>query len=197
LFGQPIRELLAFPFQRFGLETSLPVSEALKRLIEAVEPRRMWRISRPQHDFEGVVSLTAFKISRIILYRNSFLPIIFGTIQARPQGGTRVEVMMRMHWFVIAFMLVWEAVPLVILTAVLLGLHLGGGALARPRAAGPGLYGMLIGMLIFGYGMCSIAFNIEARRARELLMNILDTEPGSGSLREKSYVSLLQRPGKR
>jgi hypothetical protein len=109
LFGGSIRELVAFPFRRLSLESSLPVANVLKRMEEAVEPRRRWRFSRLHRDFEGVVSRTRFTIVRIIQYRNSFLPVITGTIKPRPQGGTRIEVTMRLHWLVTAFMIIWPA----------------------------------------------------------------------------------------
>jgi hypothetical protein len=178
LSDQSILELLAFPFQRLSLETPLPLADAVERLEENVEPRRVWRFSPPQRDFQGVVSAAAFKISRITQYRNSFLPIIAGTIQPRVEGGTRVAITMRMRWSVIAFVITWEGILVAILTVILLGLHWGGGAITKPQAGHQGLSALIIGMVIFGYGLSALSFNIEARRARQILSAILDADAG-------------------
>jgi hypothetical protein len=177
LSDQSILELLAFPFRRLSLETPLAQADVVKRLEENVEPRSIWRFSAPQRDFEGVVSMTAFKIFRIIRRRNSFLPIIIGRVQPRVEGGTRIAVTMRMRWSVSAFVIAWESILVALLTVVLLGLHWGGGAYPKPQAGSPGLYAMLIGLIIFGYCLTAIAFNIEALRARQILIGILETAP--------------------
>jgi hypothetical protein len=92
---------------------------------DAVEPRRLWRISGLHRDFEGVLSMTGFKICRVINYRNSFLPIVVGKMLPRLQGGTRIEVQMRMQWIVTAFMLLWPGFPVLLLTTALLHIDIG------------------------------------------------------------------------
>jgi hypothetical protein len=174
LSGVPIRQLLGFPFQRLSLESRLPVAKVLMRLQQAVEPRKLWRFSRLHRDFEGVVSLTGFKIIRIIHHRNSFLPVIMGKFQPRPQGGTRIEITMRLHWLVTAFMIVWAGVPTLILAAAVLHVHPGLGASVTARHVRRDLFVVAAMMLCFGYGLCSVCFNVEARRARKLLIKIVE-----------------------
>ena len=52
--------------------------------------------------FEGSVSENSFKICRCIHYRNSFLPLIIGTIEAHEYGST-INIRMRMAIPVIVF----------------------------------------------------------------------------------------------
>ena len=176
LFGLSIRDLLAFPFRRLSLETSLPLADVLKRMQDAVEPRRRWRFSRPPGDFEGVLSMTGFKIRRIINHRNWFLPIAVGTMLPRNQGGTRIDVKMHMHWLATMFMLLWVGFPVLLLTTAMLHIDFG---ILDSNAPGPTprQFVAAIAMLMFGYLLCAAAFNIEAQRARVLLIKILDAVP--------------------
>ncbi|HKD69498.1 MAG TPA: hypothetical protein VKB84_21850 [Candidatus Binataceae bacterium] len=174
MFGISIGASLAFPYRRLSLETSLPAALVLMRIQDAVEPRRLMRISKTHRDFEGAVSRTQFRIRRIIHHRNSFLPIVAGTIQPSLRGGTRVEVVMRMSWLVTAFMFVWAGVPLIAVSAAALHLHFGSGvaAAAAHQTAGA-LIGGAVATITFGYCLCSASFNLEAQRAKELLTRIV------------------------
>ncbi len=169
LFGLSIRDLLAFPYRLAVLETSTPVVRVLKRIEQAVEPRRLWRFSRVHRDFEGVVSRNNFKIMRIIHYRNSFLPVIAGTVQPRLQGGTRVEITMRLNKAVAAFMMLWACVPLAIL------LYAGLLASGAPGVSSLPALVFAIAVFCFAYVICAGAFNVEARRALDLLIRVVET----------------------
>ena len=95
------------------IHTHLPIDEAqvrIKALIEA--PARRWSSwfawpppvgSRP---FAGSFGAMSFKIMRIIAYRNSFLPVIRGTL-SQGDVGTDVRLVMTLHPLVALFMLVW------------------------------------------------------------------------------------------
>lgn len=68
-------------------------------------------LSRNHNLFEGEIEGTSFKISRIIHYRNSFLPILVGQIQDDLDAST-LQIVARPHWFVI---LLWTFLPLPLL----------------------------------------------------------------------------------
>jgi hypothetical protein len=168
-YGASIEELLAFPYQRLVLETPLPVVDVIRRIEQAVEPRRLWRFSRTHRDFEGMVSRGQFKIMRVIHYRNSFRPVIAGVVKPRLQGGTRVELTMRLNRAVAAFMMLWAAAPL----GITLYFSLFAAA-ARQKFSG--LLFFVAAMLGFAYILCAGGFNVEARRALDRLKSILDLE---------------------
>ncbi len=169
-YGASIEELLAFPYQRLVLETPLPLVDVIKRIEQAVEPRRLWRFSRTHRDFEGMVSRGQFKFTRIIHYRNSFLPVIAGVVKPRLQGGTRVEITMRLNRAVAAFMMLWAAA----LLGITVYFWLFAGAAARQKFRG--LRFFVAAMLGFAYILCAGGFNVEARRALARLKSILDFE---------------------
>jgi hypothetical protein len=69
------------------------------------------QISIPASPFEGDVDDNGFDIRRKTTYRNSFLPIIKGTVSEHYQGS-EMQITMRPHFFVIAFLLLWTYVNL-------------------------------------------------------------------------------------
>jgi hypothetical protein len=173
LFGLSIQELLAFPYRRLTLETSAPVVHVLKRIEQDVEPRKLWRFSRVHRDFEGVVLRSNFKITRIIHYRNSFLPVMVGTVQPRLQGGTRVEITMRLNRAIAAIMMLWAGVAVAVL------LYRGLLASGAQRGNSLGALGFALAMACFAYIICAGGFNFEARRAIDILTGILKAEGDS------------------
>src|SRR6188474_594186 len=94
------------PYRKIELCSPLPVSEVVRLLENAVEPRRWLRWGASHCPFEGTVTEFAFDIRRIISYRNSFLPQIRGTI-SQDAAGSRISVTMQLHVTVAAFMTVW------------------------------------------------------------------------------------------
>lgn len=120
---------------KFSLETTKTREEVLQILRDNTSPKRisMFSSSSGGKYFWGTISEDSFKIRRIIWYRDSFQPIIRGNI-VELTSGTRVEITMRPHWFVIAFTTILlyflfsafaplangDYVPFVILTAFLL-----------------------------------------------------------------------------
>ena len=106
--------------------------------------------------FEGSVSENSFKICRCIQYRNSFLPLIIGTIEANEYGST-INIRMRMAIPVIVFLVIW-------LTGVLAGcLIVPFAGFPMPAALVP------YAMLVFGILLVIIPNKIEAKKAREKL----------------------------
>ena len=110
--------------------------------------------------FEGSVSENSFKICRCIQYRNSFLPLIIGTIEANEYGST-INIRMRMAIPVIVFLVIW-------LTGVLAGcLIVPFAGFPMPAALVP------YAMLVFGILLVIIPNKIEAKKAREKLEELL------------------------
>lgn len=66
--------------------------------------------SRPElasaRDFIGTVEFDRFQISPRLHYRNSFLPIISGTVD-RDNGGSVVSLRAKMHPFISGFTIFW------------------------------------------------------------------------------------------
>jgi hypothetical protein len=98
-----------FPSQRFTITTYLSPDDVQKKLIAVVEPppqgiQFQWK--RSEKPYRGQIGEHSFKISRIISYRNSFLPQIEGRIQAHGRGS-QIDIEMKLHIAVIIFMCFW------------------------------------------------------------------------------------------
>jgi len=152
------------PFDTFSLETPLAPGEVRARLAAAVEPKRRLRLGGGRCPFEGEVEGDSFRVSRVINYRNSFLPHVRGRV-VPAAAGSRIEGSMALHPAVLAFIAVWCGLVL------LIGVGVWGAMLAdgrwRPGALVP------LGMLAFLWALSAGAFTVEARRARAMLGQIV------------------------
>jgi hypothetical protein len=154
--------MLILPYERLTIETTLSIEEARRRLADAIEPKRLmrWGWSTSAKPFEGAITGDRFEMSRIIRYRNSFLPQISGQIRQGYQGAA-IDLTLQMHPLVLIFMAVWLAA-------------VGGAALLfLSTALGSGsfqAFGLIpIGMFVFGVLLCTLSFNFEASKAKALL----------------------------
>jgi hypothetical protein len=156
------------PYERFAIETTLSPEEVAQRLRDVTEPGRLLRIrSERSKEFRGSVNDREFTITRIIRYRNSFLPAVRGRIEPA-QDGTCVEVSMRLHGFVLAFMGLWFGLVTVIFVGFI-------AAVAITQKFTPAVFAPL-GFYAFGYALATGAFKVESGRTRERLDALLRTE---------------------
>ncbi len=153
------------PFERRVVRSRLPVAEAIAALQAQVEPARMFRFSiRDAKAFQGNIEGYGFRITRVIGYRNSFLPIIVGTFEPAPDGCV-VRIQMRMHIAVMIFCAVW----LSFLVPILIGFIMASVA-GRP---GFGLTVLMpVGMLVFFLGLTNGGFWVEANKQKKMLQDI-------------------------
>jgi hypothetical protein len=151
------------PFRRFEFTTSLSPEHASNILQHVVEPPTFqWWPSKRRGYFEGTVEGDRFKISRIIRYRNSFLPVIEGTFRRDESARTLVALNMRMAWPVAIF---WFGI-VASLSWNFLDRQLASGRVIDFRN-GP------VGLILFGYFLASVCFAIEARIAMKHLLELL------------------------
>ncbi len=159
------------PYDAFIIETNTSVPRLMETLQEHVEPRKWirWGWSRDHKPFQGEVTEEGFKTSRVIHYRNSFLPYLAGKFEQGPLG-TAVRVKMQLHPFVILFGIIWVGF---VAQFFLLGLR---GVWNNPEATREigGFLLIPLGMLLFFYLLTTLAFKYEARKARRALDEILN-----------------------
>jgi hypothetical protein len=162
------------PSSRLVLRSRLAPPEVHARLVGGTKPfaapTLSWKAltQRDPRPFTGKVFESSFEIARQINYRNSFLPICKGTL-ARDGDGTRVEVKLAMHDFVVVFMALW-------LTAAggagLVGLSL------LAHADPTGLF--LLVFPAFGLALPRVGFALEEKKTRAALAHLIDaTEAAS------------------
>lgn len=149
------------PNDSFTILTPDALPIVLQRLNAQVEPTKAFRFSKKHPPYQGTISESGFLISRIIHYRNSFLPVIRGRFEVESHQ-TLIHVQMRIHPFVMAFLGFWflswyGAVIPITLT----------GAMPNYMAA------LFVGMPIIMLIIFWVAFWPEANRSRSELTQII------------------------
>ncbi len=159
---------LALPYRRYDIDTHLTVDQCANALQAIIEPRKWFRRKAEIRTdrFQGEVTGSKFSISRIFRGRNSLVPMISGVIRERA-GCTTVSMTMRLHWIVLGFWALW-------MTGVLVG---AAATLFASKDWSSGKLVPLVIMLAFGYLMCTIIFETETEKARQLLTDALTGRP--------------------
>jgi hypothetical protein len=155
------------PYKRLVFESQSSKEEIIRRLsVEVASRRRRSGVfERRAEKFEGEVSETGFKISRVIRYRNSLLPLVEGQFLPLVKG-VRIEVRMKLHTPVLIFSILWLSLVVVGAGAVIFQIISTGkfaGAMFIP-----------FGMLLFYYLLVTIGFGVEANEAGKLLSDIFE-----------------------
>ena len=152
-----------FPYHEFKIATPVSIEDSYTSLNSEIEPDKWFRFLSKHTLFQGTISRESFKITRIIHYRNSFLPIIYGTFLPG-LNGTTVNIKMKMHPFVIAFMCFWFG-------GVGLGCFARVSNLLSSKALKPELL-IPLGMLVFGVALVSGCFWFEVKQTIPILEKI-------------------------
>jgi hypothetical protein len=160
------------PFENITYHTKLDTEEILNKINEIIEPKKTFRMtgifgSSDHKPYEGNINENSFDITRIIGYRNSFLPRIKGNI-IKDFGRTKVNVKMRVHTFVIVFMFIWFGGVGIGCLAVLASMF--GNQNFEPMTLIP------FGMLIFGYALITGGFKYESIKSKKYLAELLEAE---------------------
>ena len=90
------------PVRVVHLASDLPPGELADRLRGVVG-------DGPAAPFAGAVAANGFFITRMNEFRSTVMPLLRGSLVARPGGGTSVLLRLRPHGTVIAFMGIWLA----------------------------------------------------------------------------------------
>ena len=109
------------PSEDIIYETKLEPEEVLKKIDEITEYEDFHKANKPilyqtigyfrnrrHKPYIGSIDENSFNIRRIIDYRNSFNPLIYGTVK-KVSGKTKVYVKIKLQPLVIAFIIAWSA----------------------------------------------------------------------------------------
>jgi len=151
-----------FPYAQYLIKCHLTTEQIISKLSDNTEPSKMFSLGRGSKVFKGRVESNDFKISRSIGYRNSFLPVINGTLV--PCGETvDIHIKMHLHPSVIVFMFVWISIVLVALVASTVAFFRD---LEQGSPTEFQLLTMPYAMLLFGILLCTVPFWLEVKRAK-------------------------------
>lgn len=171
------------PFEDYVLTTKLSVEEIKKRLADNIEPKKAFRyagfnnkVSKP---FEGQLVGDTFTISRIINYRNSFLPVVNGSMSTFI-GKTAIHIKMQPITFALIFIGIWLGfMGLACVGIILIGLF----KLQHILQNGFSPFFLIpFGMFIFGCVLTTLAFKAESKKAKAFLVQLFEAE-------ENNYLS--------
>lgn len=166
------KDMKLYPAQSFTISTPLSSNEIKNEFGKFVEPKKYWRFFGGEKYFEGMITDNGFKVSRNISYRNSFLPMIYGTIKEGINGST-LTIKMSLHPFVLVFMIVW-------MSFAAIGAFESFLIMSSPKDFHPSLL-IPFEMLLFGWGLVSVGFWPEASKSKKQIYKIFNTssEPGA------------------
>ncbi|MEZ4440977.1 MAG: hypothetical protein R3B72_17900 [Polyangiaceae bacterium] len=149
------------PFRSYTIDTAFSPTEVANELRRYVaKPDGIFDQVGP---WRGTVSERGFRFRRTIGYRNSFLPLVSGTIAPTP-FGSRLSVRMTMHWWAMIFIASWLGMSLFITVA------------AGVRSGSMVPHELL--MVGFVFVMANGGFGYEAGKAERLLEELLPRHEG-------------------
>jgi len=154
------------PFAWFTIHAPHTPQKVRGILQSHSEARRFWRGWDDDHAyFEGECSAESFKFSRVIQYRNSFLPVITGRISSEGSGAL-VKVRMRLNLFATVFMIFWFGFLISASVA-------SAPSLMEGLAKGDADALTILGLILFGYALVQGGFWFEASKAQDKLVELL------------------------
>lgn len=163
--------MILLPYENITYRSQLEPETIAIRLQQFTEPEKYFRFFWDKSkSYEGVIENSHFKISRIIFYQNSFLPIIRGKVE-RKMNSTVIEVKMKMKFLVIALIiLVW-------LIGFGIFIKLDSIIILKDELK---TFSFLLPAIIFffAYLLPMIAFKIESRIAKKFLKKQFEAEIG-------------------
>ena len=162
------------PYENYVLISKLSADEVIRRLADNVEPKKSFNFfiakKSTNKPYQGQISGNTFTISRIINYRNSFLPVITGHISAF-HNETHINITMQPIIFVLIFICFWlGVVGLVCLEIIVSALSQIRQILQHgfsPIALLP------FGMFLFGCLLTIFAFKTESKKSKKFLEQLL------------------------
>jgi cytochrome oxidase complex assembly protein 1 len=179
-------ELLRFPHPRFAIESKLPLQDAVARIRGIVEQRSLMTAEYFPSEklFAGEFSDDRFKVERILpLYEKGSPAIIEGRFEPTASGA-RLLIRMRPKRRDEVGVFIWFATGAALLLVCLLA------PLLNPHIHGSVSFAMFMAMLLGGgYAMAAASFNLEIRKARELLDEALQMTPSERVREAQSEVA--------
>lgn len=153
------------PYESWTIDSPLDVPTLVAGMRERIEPTKWFRKwwGSDHTPLQGTIHDRGFSASRVIHYRNSFLPMLYGKFLPA-SGGTMIRVRMMPHPLVIAFMAHWFG---------FLGIF---GLVGLIVAIQDGTWGFLLPVGIMGgFGLILTygAFFAEAGKAKNLISQVL------------------------
>ena len=161
-----------FPSENLTLISQLSKVEIYDKINSITGKERDFKTFSFGHNkqFEGIISVDSFKITRILPYRNSFLPIIYGQIKTF-NSGSKIMLDAKMGKFQLIFFAIWT---------ILLGLLSLASIFFIVMEfinAESQIWTFIVPiMFLVGYGYMQISFSKETQKTKEILIQLLQAK---------------------
>jgi hypothetical protein len=162
------------PFQKLTVTSPLSPEEVLSRLAGALEPMmktgRRWIFDPNAKPYEGEILGREFRIRRVIGYRNSFLPVITGTVEPAEQGSV-ISIKLRLRRVTAVFACLWIGLAAFFGAAAFLTLFLPDAPFNR----------LSLPALLFapaGYTLVTAFFRMESGKSSAYFRELFEAEAG-------------------
>ncbi len=159
------------PAEDISFQSKLKEAALIQRLEDSIEPVKAFRFGPfnggETKPYQGKIVGNSFNISRIIGYRNSFLPQISGNIE-NTFSGSLIRVKMRLHVAVIVFSCIWVGVVGVV--SILVLSQAFDSTDFNPMTLVP------VGMLVVFYVVIMLAFKYESKQSTADLQSLFEAE---------------------
>lgn len=160
-----------FPFENYTLQTNLSADTVKERLSYYVEPKKPFSLqylfTANEKPYEGTIKDNSFRITRIIPYTNTFLPVIKGTIVPE-HGGTNISINMRMMMGVLVLVSIWCFVAVVLATFSII-------AMLQLQTFRTSIVLPII-MLLLAYFISTMSFKRESEISKEFFERIFESD---------------------
>ena len=161
------------PFDNFIIESNKSEIELTSRLSEQIEPKINFRLNHYFSDkeikpYEGKIENNSFRINRIIKHKNPFLPRIIGEFKTKYGGGSKIQIKMRINYFILIFMVFWSFGP------TLFFLKFSEESINN-KTINPAIL-ISLTWIILGYLFTYLPFNYERNKSKKFLKELFEKE---------------------
>ena len=158
------------PWENIEIKTKLTKDEIISGINNNVEAKGLfwaWPLKKYSYGkpYQGYISENSFKIMRITIYTNSFLPFILGNI-IENEDYRIITIKMRCSYIITGFMIIFIGFSL-----------LSGLNYIITDGIGGGFFGSMF-FSIIGYIIMTGAFKIESIKSKKFLRKLFNEENG-------------------
>jgi len=168
------------PYRKIILHTSLTKDqcrETLRNNMVLGSPDSFSHSNPHNVNLLGTTYGDTFKACRIIDYRNSFAPIVYGQFRT-VSDGTKTIIKFRMRDFVLVITIIW-------LSGTLLASIAGAISVISNNEAISGANIIPAGMFIIGMLLINMGFDVEYAKAKAELIQIFKAHDGAAQTKIK------------
>ena len=145
----------------------------MQKISEVTEPYQAMRLKN-QKAYQGSVNQRSFNIIRILGYRNSYAPLITGTlIDSNDDANTKLSITMQLRHFVFVSSCIWFSGVLLFLGIAVIQIANDPSAIITKDSLS---FAIPLGMLLFGYATVIFSFNFESSKSKRFITELLQAK---------------------